>query len=68
MKFKVGDYVRCLPSGKFKEAIQFCIDKAEVIDGFNKYFGGGVWHREDDITLYSNTLVSRKGYVRSSNG
>jgi len=49
VKFTKGQKVRCLASGVLIEGTEFEIQSSNSVNGYVRYFGAGMWHRQKDI-------------------
>ena len=52
VKFEVGQMMESLSTDTMKEGSKFKIESFNVVNGYVRYFGAGMWHRQKDIKIY----------------
>jgi len=49
VKFCIGQTVRCLATATLIEGTEFEISSSSAVNGYIRYFGAGMWHRQKDL-------------------
>lgn len=51
--FKIGDKVASTGKGAIKEGVIFTIEDTDLVNGYARYYGCGMWHLQQDVMPYS---------------